>query len=105
MGWEQRNGSSYYYRKERIGKRVRSVYVGSGLVANMAAQLDALERDEQGEKREALRREMDKQNAIDAQIDEVCHMTEKLTRAALIAAGFHLHRGQWRRKRNATKEG
>src|SRR5688500_8453371 len=35
MGWEQRGNHSYYYRKERSGSSVRSVYVGRGEVAHM----------------------------------------------------------------------
>jgi hypothetical protein len=105
MGWEQRNGSSYYYRKERTGGRVRSVYVGKGLIGGLSAKLDASERGEKEAEREALRREIRKQDAIDAQIDEVCRMTERLTHSALIASGLHLHRGQWRRRRNGKEEG
>lgn len=104
MGWEQRNGSSYYYRKERSGGHVRSVYVGKGMFAALAADLDVIERDKKETEREAFRLEVKKQNEIDAQIDEVCRITESLTRAALIASGFHLHRGQWRRKRHGKEE-
>ena len=39
MGWEQRGTNSYYYKKEREGSRVRSVYVGRGEIAHMVAQL------------------------------------------------------------------
>ena len=105
MGWEQRNGSSYYYRKERSGKSVKSVYVGTGLIAGLAADLDTNDNAKKKAEREAFRREVERQNAIDSRIDEVCRMTEMLTRAALIASGFHLHRGQWRRRRNGEKEG
>jgi hypothetical protein len=104
MGWEQRNGSSYYYRKERSGGRVRSVYVSKGLIAGLAADVDGIEREKKETEREAFRREVKKQDAIDAQIDEVCHMTERLMRAALMASGFHLHKGQWRRRRNGKEE-
>lgn len=105
MGWEERNGSRYYYRKRREGKRVISEYVGSGPVAGLAARMDEATKAERQAKRDALRRQMAEQDAADAQIDEVCRMTETLTRAALIAAGFHLHRGQWRRTRDAEEEG
>jgi hypothetical protein len=37
MGWEQRRGRSYYYRKVRVRGRVRSKYVGSGIVAQLCA--------------------------------------------------------------------
>ena len=104
MGWEQRNGSNYYYRKERSGVRVRSVYVGNGLVADLAAQMDVVERSKREAERGALHHEIENQEAIDSLINEVCSMTERLTRAALIASGFHLHKGQWRLKRNAKEE-
>ena len=42
MGWEIRNGSRYYHRKERSAGRVRSIYVGQGAIAEMTAQVDAL---------------------------------------------------------------
>lgn len=104
MAWEQRNGSSYYYRKERSGKSVKSVYVGTGLIANLAANLDSSENAKKEAERVAFRREVELQNAIDSRIDEVCRMTEMLMRAALIASGFHLHKGQWRRRRNGKEE-
>jgi hypothetical protein len=42
MGWEERNGKSYYNRKERDGYGVRSVYVGWGDTAQLIAQLDGI---------------------------------------------------------------
>lgn len=41
MGWEQRGNNSYYYKKEREGSRVKSVYVGRGEIAHMVAQLQS----------------------------------------------------------------
>ena len=35
MGWERRGSREYYYKKEREGSRVKSVYVGSGEIAHM----------------------------------------------------------------------
>jgi hypothetical protein len=101
MGWENRErGGSYYYRKEREGSRVRSVYVGSGIVAQLSALMDEQEREKKHTERRALRREIEKQDAIDARIDAVCDLTEKLVTAALIASGFHQHKRQWRLKRD-----
>ena len=104
MGWETRNGKSYYYRKERAGNRVRSVYVGSGLIGQLSARTDEQEREEKDAERRALRREIEKQDAIDSRIDAVCELTEKLVTAALIASGFHQHKRQWRRKRHGKEE-
>lgn len=41
MGWEQRGNNSYYYKKERDGSRVMSVYVGRGEIAHMVAQIQS----------------------------------------------------------------
>ena len=41
MGWEQRGNNSYYYKKERDGSRVKSVYVGRGEIAHMIAQFQS----------------------------------------------------------------
>ena len=45
MGWEQRSGNRYYYRKERKGRRVISTYHGRGTIAALLAELDALDRE------------------------------------------------------------
>lgn len=41
MGWELRRGKRVYYRKEREGRRVRSIYCGSGERGEKAAREDA----------------------------------------------------------------
>ena len=41
MGWEQRGNNQYYYKKEREGSRVKSVYVGRGEIAEMVAQIQS----------------------------------------------------------------
>jgi hypothetical protein len=98
MAWEKRNGRSYYYQKRRIGDRVVSEYVSSEL-GEMVAQLDQLRRVEM-ERARRERRELDAaMDAIDEQVDSTCKLLESAVRAALIASGFHCHKGQWRKKR------
>jgi hypothetical protein len=99
MGWEFRNGSRYYYQKKRIGGRVRSIYVGAGIVGELAENLDATQRVDQL----ASRIERDAHDALDGRIDELCRIVETMTREALIGYGFHLHKGQWRRRRNGSE--
>lgn len=41
MGWETRRGKRYYYRKERVDGRVRSIYCGSGINGEIAEMQDA----------------------------------------------------------------
>lgn len=100
MGWEERNGNLYYYRKERDGSHVRSVYIGSGETVHLISQLEAMRREEAEMKllHQRSLRELGKQ--ADRIIEVHAEATELLMTATLLAAGFHTHRRQWRRKRN-----
>jgi hypothetical protein len=99
MGWEQRGGRSYYYRKERESSRVRSIYVGGGETAAFISQLEKGRREEDEMKREDRRRELAKLEQQDATIEAACRMIDMVIEAALIAAGFHIHKRQWRKQR------
>ena len=99
MGWEERRGRSYFYRKERDGNRVRSVYVGAGEVVGLMGQLEELRHEEAEHQRASARRERERQREDDAVIDKACAFIEALARGTLVAAGYHQHKGQWRRKR------
>jgi hypothetical protein len=105
MGWETRGGRAYYYRKERDGSRVRSVYVGGGETARLIAQLDAMKGDEREGKRILARMERDRVEEQEADANRVCAVVETLTAAALLAAGFHTHKRQWRRIRDERSDG
>ena len=100
MAWEDRNGNPYYYRKRREGKRVVSEYVGPGLIGQMAAELDAEDRLERGCARANLVKQRTETKAIDQQVRDVESQIRTLTRAFLLAAGYHPHKRQWRKKRN-----
>ena len=97
MAWEGRSGRTYYYRKYRLGDQVVSEYVGAGQLAETAAALDTLEKELRRAEREAWEARL----ALDARIDELCDLLSTLACAALLAAGCHRHRGQWRKKRDA----
>lgn len=100
MGWEQRGNKKYYYRKRREGDRVVSEYVGSGPLAELASTLDNLTRQEQSLQREQMQREREAIRALDTEVEDVCTVIRVLTYGALLAAGYHTHKGQWRKKRN-----
>src|SRR5688500_11415904 len=96
MAWEQRRGRSYYYRKVRQGSRVSSVYVGSGCVGELAEEAVALERlrrQAMAEKRHAFERT---EHGVQVALASLTPEIEK----AYAAAGFHCHRGCWRRVRH-----
>lgn len=99
MAWEQRRGRSYYYRKLRTGRRVRSQYVGAELRAQMAAAADEDQRRHRAAQRAADRTARQAEAQIDRQLASVESAIAAMTHAALLAAGYHKHRGQWRKKR------
>lgn len=99
MAWEERNGNRYYYHKRRIGDRVVSEYMGGGELAEAFAYLDGIDRQRDDLEREATRAEQEAQREIDKQIDEMISLARTLADATLLAAGYHRHKGQWRKRR------
>src|ERR1022692_2903257 len=94
MGWDKRG---YYYRVHKVAGQVIREYCGAGKLAELTAQLDALERERRQQQRVALCLERDTLNAL----DETANL---LARAALLAAGFQQHkRGEWRKKRERNQ--
>lgn len=105
MGWETRSGRKYYYRKVREGGKVRSVYVGSDPAQAWYAesQLRARrKRDVQTLSRwlaPQARRNLDQ---FDREVTLACEMICRVTEAALQEAGYHQHKGEWRRDLDAS---
>ena len=99
MGWEERRGRKYFYRKRRNGGRVVSEYVGRGQLAEAVAAQDESKRLAQDQPRELLRQERERQRAIDEAVDRACRLTRHLIYAALLLNGYHMHRGEWRKTR------
>jgi hypothetical protein len=100
MGWEQRGNNSYYYKKEREGSRVKSVYVGCGEFAHMVAQLQSTSPLLEKLARTMKSPEVIKAEKAEAAFDQASELIQLTTQAVLLAAGFHSHHRQWRRKRN-----
>jgi hypothetical protein len=101
MGWDR---GRYYTRSRKVNGRVVREYVGTGRAAELAAQLDALERERRQGEAEALRRQKAELAALDADIKALAETADLLASAALLAAGYHLHkRGEWRKRREQTR--
>ena len=99
MGWER----GYYYRVHKVKGRVVREYVGTGWVAELAAQTDALEREKRQRAVRELRQQKAELAALDADIKTMGETTELAGRAALLAAGYHQHkRGEWRKNVSKT---
>ena len=99
--WERRErGGLYYTRSRKEGGRVFREYVGGGVLGDLAARTDELERREREQAAAADREERETLEALDAPFAEAWEATETLYRAALVAAGYRQHkRGEWRKRR------
>jgi hypothetical protein len=108
MGWEtRRNGRTYYYRKERRGRRVVSTYQGRGKIAALLAELDALDRERRQQERAEAQMARSEFAALAATPPELAMLLAE-ARAEVVrvltAAGYYQHkRGEWR-KRRAKKD-
>ena len=103
MGWDK--DRRYYTRSRRENGRVVREYVGGGKLGELAAQLDAIDREKRAAERAAVRAEREEIDALDAPLSELDELADLLVRAALLAAGFHQHnRGNWRKRRDRARE-
>jgi hypothetical protein len=105
MSWETRRGHGRYYtRSRKVNGRITREYVGTGLVAELAAQHDAEARAQQLAERKRLQHEAVRWASTAAPLTELSRLLDGLTAAALIAAGYHQHhRGVWRKRRHGTQ--
>ena len=99
MGWKTINGRRYYYKSKRVGNRVESRYFGAGESGSLMAELDAIDRLEKAAEREEQQEERDEADAEERAVAEWFDDIQAVADAAMAEAGFHKHRGQWRRKR------
>jgi hypothetical protein len=97
MGWEK---GGYYTRSRKVQGRVVREYIGSGPLAEIIAKQDCVERALKQADREdfrALQNMLDERDQLDSNINQ---LTRVAVRAAMVAAGFHSHKGQWRKRRD-----
>jgi hypothetical protein len=99
MGWKTIGGRRYFYKSERSGGRVKSTYFGAGEARTLMANMVAIERLERAAEREELREERSESDAEESAVSEWFDGIQAVADAAMIEAGFHKHKGQWRRKR------
>jgi hypothetical protein len=101
MSWDKRG---YYYEARKVAGRVVRKYVGRGRVAELAAQLDSIQREKrriEADERRMLKAELE---TGDEDLARLCRLTDQLAAAALQAAGFHRPKGVWRKKRRGAKD-
>jgi hypothetical protein len=94
MGWKTINGHRYYYRLRWAGGRVETRYCGAGEAGYLFAELDALDRLEKAAERQVQQQERDEADAEERAVAEWFDDVQAVADAAIVAAGFHKHRGQ-----------
>jgi hypothetical protein len=77
---------------------VHRIYLGSGNDARLAALLVEERRLQEQRERQARRAEQEKWDSLTAALESFAEATDRLAHAALVTAGYHEHRGQWRRR-------
>jgi hypothetical protein len=100
MAWEHRRGAGpYYTRSLRRNGRVVRQYFGRGALAEMVAHEDAAARAARLAERQRCAAERESQVGTRAMLHALRIQLSALTSSALSQAGYHEHRGLWRRRR------
>ena len=100
MPWEQRGAKRYFYRNVRRQGKQRRQYVGKGdnPAVELIAAADALRRVQRVIQARENQAEQARLQEAERPLQRLCAVTDVLTRAALVAAGYYQHdRGVWRR--------
>lgn len=102
MAWDR---GRYYTRSRKVNGRVVREYVGTGLVAELTARMDAEERLAREARRVADRAKRAELDALDGAFDRLNALADLVACAALLAAGYRQHnRGNWRKRREQGDE-
>jgi hypothetical protein len=99
MAWETRGNKRYFYRKERIGKKVKTCYIGIGELAEFIAESENAGKLERKLERERKKRRRIKSEIIDEQIKDLSQFNQSLVEALFLLNGYRQHKRQWRKKR------
>lgn len=99
MGVERRHNNLYYYQKQRIGKRVISKYVGRHDFARLMHQADIIIQERRKAQQQAQRAKREKQAREQRAANDLERQCRELAKLALLAAGYHQHKGTWRKRR------
>ena len=98
MAWKQRGNRRYLYKSVREGNRFRSIYLGTGEVAELAAKkIEAQKKILQTEKCRLQSLEITLKSSQKWE-----HYASLLATASLLLAGYYQHHGSEWRYRNVA---
>jgi hypothetical protein len=96
MAWEK---GKYYTRSRKVDGRVVREYVGSGEVAELIAESDAIERELRQLAQLEWKEVKQDLKSVDDELNELSKIIDSLTRLLLETLGYHQHhRGEWRKR-------
>jgi hypothetical protein len=95
-------GRRYYYQRKRVNGRIEYTYYGAGPATPLMAEIDQLDRERRQQERWEAQMACNEFNELAATPEHITQQLEQAKRAAaqaLVAAGYHQHKRQWRKKR------
>jgi hypothetical protein len=99
MAWERRETRTYYYRSVRTNGQVTKEYVGTGLLAELAAAADAERQAQRQADAGTWRQARTDLETLDAQVNAWWNVGAVLIKAVLYTEGYYRHdRGTWRKR-------
>ncbi len=99
-------GRRYYYQRKRVNGRIEYTYYGAGSLAPLVAEIDQLDRERRQQERweaQIARNEFAELAATPEDLTLLLEHAQSAAAAALVEAGYHQHKRQWRKKRVANK--
>jgi len=97
-----KGGRPYYYKSRRIGRTVKSEYVGAGYTALAAQQITEDVRAEAEHKRKEWEAIKDEQKRMEAMINDFSKLATAYTDAMLLLTGYHQSKRKWRKQRGKS---
>ena len=100
MGWETRaSGRRYYTRSYRQQGKIVRQYIGTGELAEIVSQNDAIEREVRIAEATEFRQSKLQDQQINQSLDLLDDIVDCLSKGFLIAIGYHQHnRSEWRKR-------
>jgi hypothetical protein len=89
----------YYYQARPEGDRVVKEYVPAA-IGKYAAILDEESREKREADRAALKAAQSKRDEVETALAELDSLADAAFAGAFLAAGYHDHKGQWRKRRH-----
>ena len=103
MSLEYRNSKPVYYRNVRRGGKPRKEYVARGVAAELVADIDQTSKEQRKQHREAEKQARLRLGRADESITALDSCSNLLVHAALLSAGYHQHKREWRLKRGQER--